>query len=277
MKLLRHLLSHMLLILVLFGIVSVYYYRHQILPDSYAQQINTYAERIHPTLASFSRTKQIVVVEQASDVKPQQMEEQKQLTEDVVVSEKAAVEGNDVAEVNAQKVDVAKIESGEVSSESSVALTDVPAAEDTKESVDTTASIERNENPGIKLDGTASKDEVESGVEQSISTDKEAASEDALLKVARIAYHEGNPLVAIKIYKELIELEDNEADYFGELGNVYYAIGKWDLAGMAYYEAATRLIEQNQFAQVNYLQRVIQGLNVEQAEKLANQLAKANQ
>ena len=78
--------------------------------------------------------------------------------------------------------------------------------------------------------------------------------------------------VAIEKYNELIELED-EADFHGELGNVYYAMGKWQQAGSSYYEAAVRLIDSGQLAQVGYLQRVIQGLDAEHAEKLAKQLA----
>ncbi len=279
MKLLRHLLSHIILILVLFGIVTVYYYRHQILPENIAQKINSYAERIHPKLAAFSKTNQIIAVENASDIKVDEVSDKPQeantLADSTEVTKDNTVEENESSEV------IAKVE--ETGSASDPAVTDVPVADDnTAEEVSekdgnvVAADLQDTPDSDQQTITSSTVTDIESE-DQTASTDQEMASASALLKVARIAYHEGNPHVAIKIYKELIELENDEADYFGELGNVYYAIGSWDKAGNAYYEAAIRLIEQNQFAQVGYLNRVIMGLNPDKAELLTAQLAKINQ
>ena len=77
MKLIRHILSHLLLITLLIGVCAVYFYRHQVLPERYVQQIDHYAEIIHPRLVHISSAKvekqeeqhqEIAVAEQKFDV-----------------------------------------------------------------------------------------------------------------------------------------------------------------------------------------------------------------
>ena len=75
-----------------------------------------------------------------------------------------------------------------------------------------------------------------------------------------------------KLYIELTQLEQDNPDAFGELGNVYYSQGKWNEAGQAYYQAAVRLITEGNHNQVAYLHRVIKGLNAEHAEKLSQKM-----
>lgn len=89
-----------------------------------------------------------------------------------------------------------------------------------------------------------------------------------ILNQARKAYWNGQINVAEKYYIQLTKNNNAEPNAYGELGNIYYMQGKWKEAGSAYYEAAVRLIDKNQHAQVNYLLRVIQGLNPEAAKKL---------
>ena len=295
MKLLRHLLSYLLLVLVIFGIVTLYYFRHHVLPVSYAQKVDSYAGKIHPALVKFASTKDIVldkdiVAETKSDSEQNENKTETE-TEATVAAEKTipdAVTNEDADE----KQDVVVVdettsvtgETAPVTDDASAAtgettpVNDEPLVTDMndKKSSNEGSVQDNNTSISVKANEVTEKNEDVSP-NLSPSTDKEYASSAALLKVARIAYQEGNPHVAIKIYKELIELENDEADFYGELGNVYYAIGNWNEAGLAYYEAATRLIEQNKFAQVGYLQRVIQGLNTEQAEKLAEQLSRINQ
>lgn len=80
-----------------------------------------------------------------------------------------------------------------------------------------------------------------------------------------------------KLYLEAVSTDNVGPDAYGELGNVYYAQGKWKQAGEAYYEAAVRLLAQENSDQVNdrvhYLLRVIQGLDVTSAEKLKNKIS----
>ena len=58
------------------------------------------------------------------------------------------------------------------------------------------------------------------------------------------------------------------------MGNIFYIQGKWKEAGQAYYEAAIRLMRQGQTGQVQYLDRVIHGLDKESAEKLSSQMGR---
>ncbi len=306
MKLIRHILSHLLLITVMFGLVSVFYYRHYIFPDSYSQTMDGYAEKVHPKLKLFARNKVLPedtklassgpqqsnppIVSVTETVKPEIMEvsteiqvpdktamsEQVVTPEKTVTPEKMAIAENNVGE---------KQPAAEEPQSTDIAMTDVPVAEENKPEEEKPLSpVTENisENSSVKEDAmsiTASNDNTQSEVSSSestdneITTDKEAASANSLLRTARQAFQQGKLDIAIEKYNELVELENDEADFYGELGNVYYAMGKWDKAGIAYYEAATRLIEERHFAQVAYLQRVIRGLDVERAEKLTEKLA----
>ena len=270
MKLLRHLLSHIILILVMFGIVSIYYYRHHILPDTYAEKIDTYAEKIHPKLKSFARVKKVnenspsieVVVKEDIEVVEIKVDEDKAIVKeniDEVVTEQKVDSTSDVkVEVSASKTDVAENDIAEIDAEK-------PAIE----------VVTLNEVKTEKEPEASPSEEIEEIIETNGSpdSDKEAASANDLLRAARLAFNHGDLKGSVDQYNLLIELENDEADFYGELGNVYYAMGYWEKAGLAYYEAATRLIEQRKLFQVHYLQRVIHGLDAERAEKLASQLA----
>ena len=107
-------------------------------------------------------------------------------------------------------------------------------------------------------------------VDAPVVTSSEAAPLNArdMLLVARQTFWNGNPVDSEKLYLDLVDLQGNNPNLYGELGNVYYSQGKWEQAGKAYYEAAIRLLDLKQTQQVNYLLRVIQGLDVESAEKL---------
>ncbi len=105
------------------------------------------------------------------------------------------------------------------------------------------------------------------------SSDMELSASRKMLIHARKAFWEGDMQEAEKTYRELTIQKEFGPDAYGELGNVYYAQGKWQEAGKAYYEAAIRLIELKQPYQVNYLLRVIQGLDSESAEKLKQKMS----
>lgn len=94
-----------------------------------------------------------------------------------------------------------------------------------------------------------------------------------MISMARQSFWNGNAQLSEKFYLDLAKSEDADPDVYGELGNVYYAQGKWKQAGKAYYEAAIRLLELKQGGQVGYLLRVIQGLDAESAEKLRQKMS----
>lgn len=98
-----------------------------------------------------------------------------------------------------------------------------------------------------------------------------------VLYTARKLFWNGNLQASEKLYLELANFDDSDPDVYGELGNVYYAQGKWKQAGKAYYEVAVHLLEQKNNDQtsnrVGYLLRVIQGLDKESADKLKNKIS----
>lgn len=280
MRLIRHLLSHLLLISVIAGICAVYFYRNQVLPEQYVQKIDRYAERIHPRLVTVASKRQVnesSVQVESSEIQQDMKAESK--PEVVAVEEEspgtgvteALMVGQENDPMDASSKDIAQADEKNAND---VAMTDVPAApivpdEKTVAVVNNPEVLKPAENEKI-MPVTASS-------EESPATDKDAAGSHELLRAARNAFNNGELDTAIARYNELIELENDEADFYGELGNVHYAMGNWNMAGVAYYEAATRLIETGNLAQVSYLQRVLQGLDAERAEQLYKQLATVNQ
>ncbi|MDH5387131.1 MAG: tetratricopeptide repeat protein [Gammaproteobacteria bacterium] len=122
-------------------------------------------------------------------------------------------------------------------------------------------------------DSTYAKDTVvQLAVAESPSVDTKQ-----VLYTARKLFWSGNVQGSERLYMELVNLDKGDPDTYGELGNVYYTQGKWKQAGQAYYEAAIRLLEQNKSDQaidrVSYLLRVIQGLDMESADKLKNKIS----
>ncbi len=97
-------------------------------------------------------------------------------------------------------------------------------------------------------------------------------AETELLRSARHHFWLGEFSESVSAYRKLIEMDPEEANVLGELGNVYYAMGQWKQAGQAYYAAAERLLARGRLEPVYYLHYVIQGLDPELAEKLKNRM-----
>ena len=116
-----------------------------------------------------------------------------------------------------------------------------------------------------------------------IVTDPKSAFVDLpkMLSMARQAFWKGNLHESEKRYQDMINIDDSNPDSYGELGNLYYTQGKWEQAGEAYYQAAERLLASNnagendsqKTSRLNYLLRVIQGLDTERADKLRNKIS----
>ncbi|MDH3972088.1 MAG: hypothetical protein OEU63_07920 [Gammaproteobacteria bacterium] len=98
-----------------------------------------------------------------------------------------------------------------------------------------------------------------------------------LLAAAREAYWLRDYKGAEKHYLQLIEVEPDNPDGYGELGNMYFAQGQWEQAAAAYYDAGVRMINEGMVVQARQLVDVIRGLNGGQADELEKQVDAASQ
>jgi hypothetical protein len=89
-----------------------------------------------------------------------------------------------------------------------------------------------------------------------------------LLASAREAYWLHDYDRAESIYRELTVLEPDNPDWYGELGNMFFSLGKWDESASAYFEAGTRLVRAGRLARAGELVNVIRGLGGSQAQEL---------
>ena len=105
------------------------------------------------------------------------------------------------------------------------------------------------------------------------TADEPAKSTYQLLAAAREAYWLRDYSKAEENYRALISLEPDNPDGYGELGNMYFSQGKWDLASVAYFEAGKRLTDQGQVAQARQLVDVLRGLQGAQADELEEYIA----
>ena len=268
MKLIRHILSHLFLITFLIAVVSVFYYRSFLLPENIVGKIDGYVQDVYPPAVSFAskrdyfwsiKGERIVSFDDLKFFKKEEQvasNSQSESTTEVVSQTETKIERPSelVKEVKPEKTDVVSNEN-ELKKEAEiiVAKKDDPLPLK-KQSAEPVKVIERAEEMPVVIQ------------------DKDTSSERELLINARNAFNHGKMAQSEKFYLELTGLDNDTADIFGELGNVYYSQGKWDKAGQAYYEAAVRLIAEGKRDQVNYLHRVIEGLNTEHAEKLAQLL-----
>lgn len=253
------------------AVVSVFYYRTLLLPNDVVAKVDGIVNEVYPPALKFVskrdyfwsiRGERIVSFddfnlfekedEVAGEVKSTDIagveEPVKADTENIVVTSK---------EIEVVKTDVVQSENESQKEPAIIAEVDKPVAEKENEPAIT----------AVKVSNVAENNKTEEL--PIVVKDSDASSERDLLISARNAFNQGAASESEKFYIELTQLDNDNPDVFGELGNVYYSQGKWDKAGQAYYEAAVRLITEGKYNQVAYLQRVIKGLNTEHAEKLA--------
>jgi len=300
MKFLRHLLSHIMFLILISGIVAIYYFRSQVMPGEYVEKINHYAEKVHPAVLDFKHTQKEVLV---SNVREQQdtntvFEKHINATEEVTIpEEKNSVKDELVSEAISLDAAVEPLKE-EVIVPLSVVTSeakpeplpvDVPVADKV---VTETVAIEPVAKL-VKIEKAAEPEKTKPVIEavqvkekevivtvedaKTQSADVAAADYKEMLQSARSLFQNRKFKESISKYKELIELENHEADFHGELGNVYYGAGNWSMAGEAYYEAAIRLMDKGDLSQVSYLQRVLQGLDKGRASKLAQLMSAKSQ
>jgi tetratricopeptide (TPR) repeat protein len=92
------------------------------------------------------------------------------------------------------------------------------------------------------------------------------------LAAAREAYWLRDYEGAENHYRLLIQLEPDNPDWYGELGNMYFAQGQWQQAAAVYYEAGVRLLNDGKVVQASQMVDVIRGLNGVEADDLEEQI-----
>ena len=96
-----------------------------------------------------------------------------------------------------------------------------------------------------------------------------------LLAAAREAFWLHNYEDAEKNYRALTELEPENPDGYGELGNMYFSQGRWEEAAAAYYDAGIRLVREGHIDRARELVSVIRRLNGKQADELEKLISSA--
>jgi hypothetical protein len=89
-----------------------------------------------------------------------------------------------------------------------------------------------------------------------------------LLAMAREAFWMHDYAEAETKYRDLIALEPDNPDGYGELGNMYFTRGDWEQAADAYFKAGKLLVQAGRTEQAEVLVEVIRGLNGKQADEL---------
>jgi len=311
MKFIRHLLSHIMFLIFISGIVAIYYFRDMVIPGEYVEKINHYAEKVHPAVVAFKHAPKKSVVVNANEEKDTGVvfEKRVAVTEVVVIPAETAdnkdqrVADLAVTEKPAEVLKKEELIAPVIAVQAEMTPAEVPAADKPVSEVTAlkpTVPVEKEKAKAV-VEIIPVKEKVVEGVvdkkpaaevvveavpvkkqeeavaviqeEKKQSSDAASADYKAMLQSARSLFLNKKYKESVSKYKELIELENHEADFYGELGNVYYAMGSWDMAGEAYFEAAQRLIETGNLSQVYYLQRVLQGLDKNRADKLKNHLS----
>ena len=90
---------------------------------------------------------------------------------------------------------------------------------------------------------------------------------------ARKEFHRGNIEASVNNYKAVIANSENNYDAYGELGNVYLNSGNRKEAAAAYYEAAAILVKQGQRARAASLMHMLGRLDPGKAQALQNLLS----
>ncbi|MFV1973850.1 MAG: hypothetical protein ACC648_09045 [Thiohalobacterales bacterium] len=98
-----------------------------------------------------------------------------------------------------------------------------------------------------------------------------------LLAAAREAFWLHNYAEAETKYRDLIALEPDNPDGYGELGNMYFSQGNWEQAADAYFSAGKKLIKAGRSQQAEMLVEVIRGLNGSQADELESLVKAASE
>ena len=269
MKIIKHLLNYTGLFAVIAFVLAAVYFRAEFFSDRINKPIDTALSEIGNSLG--------VKIPAYKHEENSPLEHQSQELAEINEPEQAL--NNDMD----SETEMSDESTSETSPDTGMVVT---ITESVAETVDSLFSSDKNkiqigeDNADISREETTSNDtnivmdaiEEITGVVNSFNENESPDPRETLVR-ARKAFWNGDLQEAEKAYQELAEHEELNPNVYGELGNVYYAQGKWQEAGKAYYEAAVRLIEIKQPYQVNYLLRVIKGLDSESAEKLKQKMS----
>jgi tetratricopeptide (TPR) repeat protein len=273
MKIIRYILSHGLLLGFLVAIGFAYYYRTQLFSDTINQRIDgalaTAVSAAKDVAEVFGYEKQQVSAvqvtessEPASDDISITLQETNSETQEAVVASSETTDAVNEPEVGPE-------------TQTQSAEDDTATEDNSAITAETTDDRPQGDEPVMPLVIDDATTDAQPGEEENIvDSDKQAAasSQAQLINQARMAFQSGDIKTSISLYQQLGDLDPANPNVFGELGNIYYSQGKWKQAGEAYYQAASLLLDQGQVKQVNYLFRVIQGLDQESARKLEEKL-----
>ncbi len=307
MKLIRHLLSHILLIAFIVVLILAYYYRTVVFSEQTNSHITRYISIPIQSALTYagisSKPVKIDTIEviKKNDILDKDCEEEKLTTDSIsdnevsesiatklVVIEETILTENDVSqedisnhesenqqENSAEQGDsaidevVLDIEITEVSDTANIE-SDVVENNVTKENI-----IQSVEVPSLEMQNSENEPSEELDISQSNTTEILNTTEKSyfgLINQARLAYQAGKSDQAISHYQELIKHFPEDPNAHGELGNIYYSKGLWKQASKAYYQAAIELLNLENRDQLQHLHRVIRGLDPDTAKELINKL-----
>ena len=256
MKLLRYILSHGILLLLLVALAFAYYYRSTL----FSQEINSHIDTLVDKTTSLS---EIFREQQPTET-----------SADEQASKVASLPAESAAPASEEQTPVAEVTSPPAPAEEMVIVeTPQPSAQvSTSEADDMPIPSSEADNSAQITSAQPDTSTQAAVVEPQDDQAAAANAQEDLLDQARLAFQNGQMDQAVQLYEKLRELNPDDPNVPGELGNVLYAQGQWQAAGIAYYDAAVLLLEHDQPGQVQYLYRVIQGLDAESAEKLRERL-----
>jgi Flp pilus assembly protein TadD len=110
---------------------------------------------------------------------------------------------------------------------------------------------------------------------QAIENDVSESPYEVMAK-AREAFWLRDFELAEQQYQKLTQLEPDNPDGYGEMGNMYFSQGKWEEAAAAYYQAGARLLNDGLVQEARQMVDVIRGLNGAQADDLEAQINAAS-
>lgn len=250
MKVFRWILSHLLLLVLVWTAVYIYLdwdnFREQ-LPVAVTDWIDNLSTR-GVTIAEAPDAEPVAEIP-APAVEPQVSE----VPEQSVPS--YAPEG--VVAETAQPVEAVTEQAAEAASEAPVEQAEVAVSPPVQAAVEDTEVAPASE----QAPGTATTSET-------ADAHALAASEKDLLIQAREAFWRRDVAKAEALYSKLAEAQPGNPDLWGELGNLYFSQNKIKEASDAYYKAAEILIEEGHIRQVENLMGIIGNVDQEKAREL---------
>jgi tetratricopeptide (TPR) repeat protein len=126
--------------------------------------------------------------------------------------------------------------------------------------------------PIVKPDKVIESDEVSEPVQVTSTIKHTEVQQDDLLFDARQAFWAKDYQTAIDRYQQLINRDSENPDYYGELGNVYYALNDSNKASELYFRTAQLLLHQGQRDAAAQLLPPLNAMNRELGDKLKRSL-----